>query len=77
LARRKRQLSVSAGSSALAADAVQSSVCAWLAWIGLAGLVVNAVFGISWADPVAALAITPIIMKEAREAWKEQGCRCC
>jgi len=76
LARRKRQLSRATGSSALAADAVQSSVCAWLAWIALAGLTLNAAFGISWADPLAALAITPIIMKEAREAWKERGCRC-
>lgn len=77
LARRKRQLSKETGSSALAADAVQSSVCGWLAWIALAGLALNAVLGISWADPLAALAITPIVLIEAREAWKEQGCRCC
>lgn len=77
LARRKRQLSIETGSSALAADAVQSSVCAWMAWISMAGLVFNALFGISWADPLAALAITPIIMKEAHDTWHERGCRCC
>lgn len=77
LARRKRQLSLATGSSALAADAIQSSVCAWMAWIGLAGLAINAVFGISWADPLAALAITPIVLKEAHEAWNQRGCRCC
>lgn len=77
LARRKQQLSAAAGSSALAADAVQSSVCAWLAWIALAGLALNAAFGISWADPLAALAIVPIIIKEAHEAWNERACCCC
>ena len=76
LARRKRQLSAATGSSALAADSVQSSVCAWLSWIALAGLALNAAFGISWADPLAALVIVPIIMKEAHEAWNERACCC-
>lgn len=77
LAKRKRQLSAETGSSALAADAAQSSICGWLAWIALAGLVLNGVLGIRWADPVAALAITPIVLKEARDAWRGRACNCC
>jgi divalent metal cation (Fe/Co/Zn/Cd) transporter len=76
LARRKQALSRATGSSALAADSVQSSVCAWLAWIALAGLAINAVFGVSWADPLAALALCPIVIKEARDAWKQKACQC-
>ena len=77
LARRKRRLSAETGSSALAADAAQSSICGWLAWIALAGLVLNASLGIHLADPLAALAITPIVLKEASDAWKEKTCQCC
>jgi divalent metal cation (Fe/Co/Zn/Cd) transporter len=77
LARRKRQLSEQTGSSALAADAAQSSICAWLAWIALAGLALNAGFRLSWADPLAALGITPIVLKEGRDAWQEKACHCC
>lgn len=77
LAMRKRQLSKETGSSSLAADAVQSSVCGWLAWIALAGLALNALLGISWADPLAALAIVPLVVKEGREAWNERACSCC
>ena len=77
LARRKRDLSRETGSSAMAADSVQSSMCAWLAWVALAGLGINAVFGISWADPAAALALIPIVLKEAGQAWNEKACHCC
>ncbi len=76
LARQKRQLAQETGSSAMAADAVQSSVCAWLAWIALAGLVANSLFRISWADAVAALAIIPLVIREGREAWKGRACHC-
>jgi divalent metal cation (Fe/Co/Zn/Cd) transporter len=77
LARRKRRLSAETGSSALAADAAQSSICGWLAWIALAGLGLNAFLGIHWADPLAALAITPIVLKEGRDAWSQKMCHCC
>ena len=66
LASRKRQLAAIISSAALKADAAQSALCAYMAWIALAGLLINAVWGISWADPVAALALTPLIM---REGW--------
>lgn len=77
LARRKRMVSHQMRSASLAADAAQSSICAWLAWIGLAGLLLNAAFGLSWADPLAALAICPLVLKEARDAWNQKACQCC
>lgn len=76
LARQKRRLARETGSSALAADAVQSAACAWLAWIALAGLLLNSLFKIPWADPAAALGIVPIVIKEGREAWQGKACRC-
>jgi len=70
LAAQKRQLSITTGSAALRADAVESAVCGYLALIALAGLAVNAVWRVSWADPVAALALLPLILREGWEAWK-------
>lgn len=52
LSSQKRTLAAKTSSGALKADAVQSSMCAYLAWIALGGLVVNAMFKMSWADPV-------------------------
>jgi divalent metal cation (Fe/Co/Zn/Cd) transporter len=78
LARRKRKLAVIMPSAALKADAAESALCGYMAWIALAGLAVNGVWGKSWADPVAALALTPLIL---REGWKavhvsRLGCPC-
>jgi divalent metal cation (Fe/Co/Zn/Cd) transporter len=77
LAKEKRKLSASTGSAALRADAAQSGLCAYLSLIALAGLAVNAVWHISWADPVAALSITPLIVWEGREALRGKPCDCC
>ncbi len=74
LAAQKRQLSSAAASAALRADAAESAVCGYLALIALAGLVVNAVWKVSWADPVAALALLPLITREGWEAWKGKPC---
>lgn len=77
LAKQKRTLAAKTGSGALKADAIQSSMCAYLAWIALGGLVLNAVFKISWADPTAALLLLPIIVQEGWEAMKgKAGCDC-
>jgi divalent metal cation (Fe/Co/Zn/Cd) transporter len=76
LGRRKRQLATATNSSALRDDAVQSSICAYLAWIALAGLLLNAVAHASWADPVAALCLLPIIIKEAKESFHGRSCDC-
>jgi len=74
LAAQKRQLSITTGSAALRADAAESAACGYLALIALAGLAVNAVWKVSWADPVAALALLPLILREGWEAWKGKPC---
>jgi len=77
LARKKRRLAVATGSVALRADAMQSSLCAYLAWIALAGLLLNARWSLAWADPAAGLLLVPLILKEGREAWRGHPCGCC
>lgn len=74
LASQKRRLSATTGSAALRADAAESAVCGYLALIALAGLVVNAIWGLRWADPVAALALLPLILQEGWEASKGKPC---
>ncbi len=74
LAAQKRQLSTATASAALRADAAESAVCGYLALIALAGLVVNEVWKVSWADPVAALALLPLIVREGWEARKGNPC---
>ncbi|HWJ48967.1 MAG TPA: cation transporter [Candidatus Udaeobacter sp.] len=76
LAREKRGLSSVTGSAALRADAAESMLCAYLSIIALVGLATNTFFGIGWADPVSALAITPFIIWEAREALRGKPCAC-
>jgi len=67
LASQKRKLAIQVSSAALKADATESALCGYLSLIALAGLLVNAIFHAPWADPVAALALVPLI---AREAWE-------
>lgn len=75
LAAGKRHLAATTGSAALRADAAESALCGYMAWIALAGLVINAVWKNHWTDPVAALFLTPIIV---REGWKAmRGKNCC
>jgi divalent metal cation (Fe/Co/Zn/Cd) transporter len=64
LARAKRRVASALGSGALAADAMQTSLCAYLSVIALAGVGLNTVLGWWWADPLAAMAMVPIIVKE-------------
>jgi len=77
LARAKRRLSATAGSAALRADAAQSALCAYLSLIALAGLAINAIWHVEWADPVAALALLPLIVWEGREVLRGKPCGCC
>jgi divalent metal cation (Fe/Co/Zn/Cd) transporter len=76
LAWAKRKLAGTTGSSALAADAVQSATCAWLAAGTLAGLVANSLFHLRWIDSVAALAVLPILVIEGRRALRGESCGC-
>ena len=77
LARQKRRLSSVTRSAALRADAAESMLCAYLSLTALAGLATHQLFGIAWADPVAALAVTPLIAWEARQAFMGKACGCC
>jgi len=77
LAKEKRKLSADTGSAALRADAAESALCAYLSLIALAGLALNAIWHVAWADPVAALALTPLIVREARGAIRGKACGCC
>ena len=77
LAKEKRRLSVTTGSAVLRADGAQSALCAYLSLIALAGLAVNIIWQVRWADPIAALAIVPLIVWEGREATRGKSCGCC
>jgi divalent metal cation (Fe/Co/Zn/Cd) transporter len=72
LARAKRQVARALGSGALEADAMQTSLCAYLSVIALFGVGLNAAFGWWWADPAAALAMGPSL---GRRGWKACGMR--
>lgn len=76
LAREKRRLSTATGSAALRADAAESAVCAYLSVVALLGVGLNTVWHFSWADPVAALVIVPLIVWEGSEAMRGRPCRC-
>jgi divalent metal cation (Fe/Co/Zn/Cd) transporter len=77
LAREKRRLSATTGSAALRADAAQSALCAYLSLIALAGLAINVIWHVGWADPIAAFVILPLIVWEGREAIRGKTCDCC
>lgn len=61
---------------ALAADATQSAMCAYLAAVTLASLAINALWHVAWVDTAAALAAVPILIVEGRRAWRGEGCGC-
>lgn len=67
LARAKRRVAIAMNSGALKAEAKQTSLCAYLSVIALAGVGLNGLFGWWWADPLAALAMVPIIAIEGFE----------
>lgn len=77
LSRAKRRNANLTGNRALAADAVQSATCAYLAGLTLMGLILNATLHIRWVDPLASLIATPIIVIEARRALRGEVCGCC
>lgn len=78
LARAKRRVARTMASRALEAEAMQTALCAYLSVIALAGVVLNALLGWWWADPVAALAMVPIIAREGVEGIRrEAGCSDC
>lgn len=74
LGRQKRQLAAISSSTSLRADAAQSSVCAYMSWIALAGLLLNAIAHFPWADPLAAISLLPFLLSEAKESLKGHSC---
>jgi len=74
LSRAKRRTGTDLRSAAMKADAKQTEFCTYLSGILLGGLVPNAVFGLWWADPVAALVMVPIIAKEGLEGLRGEQC---
>jgi len=74
LARAKRKVASALGSSALQADSRQTDICAYLSAILLLGLLLNAAFRWWWADPVAGLAMVPLIAYEGSQALRGKTC---
>ncbi|GIH81242.1 cation transporter [Planobispora longispora] len=62
------------GSASAVADSKQTLLCTYLSAVLLAGLALNSAFGWSWADPIAALVIAAVAVKEGREAWRGEAC---
>ncbi len=62
------------GSASAVADAKQTLLCTYLSAVLLGGLVLNAVLGWSWADPVAALGIAALAVREGLNAWRGDPC---
>ncbi|MGX9670388.1 cation transporter [Mycobacterium sp. HM-7] len=62
------------GSRSAVADSRQTLLCTYLSAVLLVGLLVNAVLGWSWADPIAALVIAGVAVKEGVEAWRGDAC---
>ena len=69
----QRRTGKSLGSNAVVADSTQTLLCTYLSAVLLAGLVLNATLGWSWADPIAGLIIAAVAVKEGREAWRGEG----
>lgn len=74
LGRAKQRIGERMGSVATSGEGQQNMLCAYLSAALLAGLVGNALFGLWWLDPAAALVIAGVAAKEGVEAWRGEGC---
>ena len=74
LARAKRRVGQKLNSSATVKEGAQNMVCAYLSVALLVGLLLNALAGLWWADPAAALVIAAVAANEGRESWRGEGC---
>ena len=74
LAHVKRRVGHKLQSAAAVKEASQTQLCAYLSVALLVGLLANALFGWWWADPVAALVIAAVAVREGRESWRGEGC---
>ncbi|MBE1585297.1 cation transporter [Nonomuraea angiospora] len=62
------------GSASAVAGSKQTLLCTYLSGVLLAGLALNSAFGWSWADPIAALVIAAVAVREGRGAWRGDAC---
>jgi divalent metal cation (Fe/Co/Zn/Cd) transporter len=62
------------GSASAVADSKQTLLCTYLSAVLLVGLLANSLLGWTWADPIAALVIAVVAVKEGREAWRGDDC---
>jgi divalent metal cation (Fe/Co/Zn/Cd) transporter len=62
------------GSVSAVADSKQTLLCTYLSGVLLVGLLLNSLFGWYWADPLVALVIAAVAIKEGREAWRGEHC---
>ncbi len=62
------------GSASAVADSQQTLLCSYLSAVLLVGLLLNSTLGWSWADPIAALVIAAVALKEGLEAWRGDAC---
>lgn len=70
----KRRLADELGSAATRGEGTQNLLCAFLAGAVLLGLLGNALLGWWWLDPVAALVVAAVAVKEGRESWRGESC---
>jgi divalent metal cation (Fe/Co/Zn/Cd) transporter len=70
----KRRLADRLGSVATRGEGTQNLLCAYLAGAVLVGLLGNAAFGLWWLDPVAALVVAAVAVREGRQSWRGEGC---
>src|SRR6266849_5623737 len=77
LSRAKHQVGTQLGSAAMHADAQQTQFCTYLSAILLGGLTINALFGLWWTDPLAALIMVPFIANEGIKGVRGRACRDC
>ena len=70
----KRRLADTLGSVATRGEGTQNLLCAYLAAAVLVGLLGNALFGLWWLDPSAALVVAAVAVREGRETWRGEGC---
>jgi divalent metal cation (Fe/Co/Zn/Cd) transporter len=64
------------GSATVVADSTQTMLCTYLSAVLLAGLILNATLGWSWADPFAGLVIAAVALREGVQAWRGDACAC-
>ena len=74
LGKAKQGIGQRLGSGATAGEGTQNMLCAYLAAGVLTGLVLNAAFGLWWADPAVALGIGALALNEGRQTWRGEGC---